>query len=557
LSLSAGADGLTSTAGFDLGNSVATDITANVLSANTVNIGTGAIGIGDDNFLVIETLVPGGFRPSNDDTYLLGNTSYRWSEVHANVYYGDGSQLTGINATTNIIANGNTSVVIPSLDGPAEVIVDGNTWSFDDQGVLTFPNSANTDGLNFNGTANDVVSLNAFDTDGNTVSIQAQGNTAAAVIETYFEGANNRFTWSFDNSGTLNFPASQTSIFGGYDNDFTINTSNTGNAVYTFTFSQFGDLSVPVNLDVSGNVYTDNIVGTGFGNVAITANTQSWLFDNNGTLTLPGNSQILPAGNTGVRLSAGASDATGLFLNNTGDAEIYAASNVSVYTDAGNIGWTFDNTGNLTVPGNIIGNGSALTSITGANVTGTVAQATLSNTVAVSSVLLNQEYVPALLVANTGNLGIKAADGLANITYNPAQNRLTVENINANTVSLGNASTITTADYAIGYRDIPQIALSTNVTAALTDAGKHFYSTTAGNLSILIPTNANVAFPTGTAFTVVVNAAGNVLISADTGVNLYLAGNSTAGNRVVSTYGMATVMKVSSDTWFINGTGVS
>jgi hypothetical protein len=281
------------------------------------------------------------------------------------------------------------------------------------------------------------------------------------------------------------------------------------------------------------------------------------LFDNNGTLTLPGNSQILPAGNTGVRLSAGASDATGLFLNNTGDAEIYAASNVSVYTDAGNIGWTFDNTGNLTVPGNIIGNGSALTSITGANVTGTVAQATLSNTVAVSSVLLNQEYVPALLVANTGNLGIKAADGLANITYNPAQNRLTVENINANTVSLGNASTITTADYAIGYRDIPQIALSTNVTAALTDAGKHFYSTTAGNLSILIPTNANVAFPTGTAFTVVVNAAGNVLISADTGVNLYLAGNSTAGNRVVSTYGMATVMKVSSDTWFINGTGVS
>jgi hypothetical protein len=139
LSLSAGADGLTSTAGFDLGNSVATEITANVLSANAVNIGTGGIGIGDDNFLVIETLVPGGLRPSNDDMYLLGNVDYRWSEVHANVYYGDGSQLTGVNLTANIIANGNTSVVIPSLDGPAEVIVDGNTWSFGTDGSTVFP----------------------------------------------------------------------------------------------------------------------------------------------------------------------------------------------------------------------------------------------------------------------------------------------------------------------------------------------------------------------------------------------------------------------------------
>ena len=41
------------------------------------------------------------------------------------------------------------------------------------------------------------------------------------------------------------------------------------------------------------------------------------------------------------------------------------------------------------------------------------------------------------------------------------------------------------------------------------------------------------------------------------GVLLYLAGNSTAGSRVITSYGMATLIKVQVNTWFINGTGVS
>ena len=104
--------------------------------------------------------------------------------------------------------------------------------------------------------------------------------------------------------------------------------------------------------------------------------------------------------------------------------------------------------------------------------------------------------------------------------------------------------------------NIPQVAAS-NATLALTDAGKHFYSTSAGNFTLTIPTNVTVAFATGTAISIVVQSAGNVLINAVSGVTLYLAGNSTAGNRVASTYAMATLMKVASDTWMINGTGVA
>ena len=86
---------------------------------------------------------------------------------------------------------------------------------------------------------------------------------------------------------------------------------------------------------------------------------------------------------------------------------------------------------------------------------------------------------------------------------------------------------------------------------------RSYYSTTAGNLALTLPDNSTTAFPTGTAMTIVVQAAGNVLVNAGTGVSLYLGGNSTAGNRVVGPYGMATVMKVAANVWFINGTGVT
>jgi hypothetical protein len=38
---------------------------------------------------------------------------------------------------------------------------------------------------------------------------------------------------------------------------------------------------------------------------------------------------------------------------------------------------------------------------------------------------------------------------------------------------------------------------------------------------------------------------------------LFLAGNTTSAVRNVTTYGMATLVHVSANTWFINGTGVA
>ena len=131
-----------------------------------------------------------------------------------------------------------------------------------------------------------------------------------------------------------------------------------------------------------------------------------------------------------------------------------------------------------------------------------------------------------------------------------------------NGVTSGNVSvtgnvTGNTAGFAIGYRDIPQVSFAANATIATADAGKHFYSTSASNLILTIANNASQAFQTGSALTIINEGTGNITVAQGSGVTLYLAGNATSGNRTISTFGMATCIKVATNTWFINGTGVA
>jgi hypothetical protein len=106
---------------------------------------------------------------------------------------------------------------------------------------------------------------------------------------------------------------------------------------------------------------------------------------------------------------------------------------------------------------------------------------------------------------------------------------------------------------------IPQNAQSTNYTLQLTDAGKHIYYTQASNTILHIPTTSNVAFSNGSTIMIVsrTSSGANVTVSPNTGVTMYLAGNTTSASRNVTTYGMATLIQVAANTWFINGTGVS
>jgi hypothetical protein len=160
-------------------------------------------------------------------------------------------------------------------------------------------------------------------------------------------------------------------------------------------------------------------------------------------------------------------------------------------------------------------------------------------------------YTESMGFQNYGNVNVAAL-----ITTNGLTNYSNVNVIAylAGNITVGNIAGSVNG-FAIGYRDVPQITAA-NVTLIASDAGKHYYGANTNPTTITIPTNANVAFGNGTAISIVNQGTGNITVANAAGVLLYLAGNSTAGSRTLTSYGMATLIKVQVNTWFINGTGV-
>lgn len=365
------------------------------------------------------------------------------------------------------------------------------------------------------------------------------------------------YAWAFDYTGNLTLPS----------NTFTVNYAN-GTAVSLG--GNYGNAEVADFLDSLGSnaiVTTGNISGGNLNATTGVANVAN-LYMNTGYVNTAASAalNLVPGGSGGTRVwsklvpnanvafSLGSSTeywangyignviaTTGNFTGNvtaanfTGNISItgnVTGTSANVTLVAGSYSAVFDNTGVATFPGDL--KGDILISTNSSGSEGGEIQLSLptaGNTTLSGTNVIIDSYSDRIRFFEGGGNGRGMYIDLANSPDGQ---------VNA----------------AIGYRDVPQITLGANVTANLTNAGKHFYSTTAGNLAVLIPTNANVAFPTGATLTLVVNAAGNVLVNADTGVSLYMAGSSTTGNRTVGAYGLASVMKVATDTWVISGTGV-
>lgn len=118
--------------------------------------------------------------------------------------------------------------------------------------------------------------------------------------------------------------------------------------------------------------------------------------------------------------------------------------------------------------------------------------------------------------------------------------------------------------YAVGFREIPQVAKTATYTVALSDSGKHvYYTTISTSTAVVIPVNATVAFPIGTVLTFINNgAAGGVLTFAPQGSDTFiLAGTGVSGSRSLSRYGITTATKIAlsgaNSTWYFSGTGIS
>jgi hypothetical protein len=119
-------------------------------------------------------------------------------------------------------------------------------------------------------------------------------------------------------------------------------------------------------------------------------------------------------------------------------------------------------------------------------------------------------------------------------------------------------SPISFPDGADGSR-LPQRIISTAHTLELIDAGYQLYRPTSDSTARIwtIPANAAVAFPIGSILTMVNDGtAGNITINIDSDTLLWGNDGST-GQRVLTPYGAATLLKVTATRWWVYGFGLS
>jgi len=315
--------------------------------------------------------------------------------ITAQYYVGNGSLLTGIQATevgvlTNLTVTGNIDVGNVNVQGKASV--DGNiiTTKTVFSGNIVNSGSAQITGNVLAGNIN----VNG--------QISSAGNITAAVGN-YFIG-NGRFLTGLSSSGV----------------DANTLTGNTlsSNVLY----SSLRQVGVLTNLSVSGGVTADNLTTAGnvsAQGISTTGNiTGDYIYGNGRQLsgiqatdvgTLP---SLSVTGNINI---GGYYIGDGGLLSNITVTTTYGNSNVAAFlpTYTGNLAG-----GNLSVSGNIVGNGLGIRSINAANVQGTVANAT---------------YAATAGVTNSANLA-------ARVTANAQPNITSVGNLTSVTVT-GNTQT--------------------------------------------------------------------------------------------------------------------
>jgi hypothetical protein len=411
-----------------------------------------------------------------------------------------------------------------NLPGTFQITVSASGWTFDNTGNLTAPGviTANTFVSNaFNVVTAGNLSITSQYGLGVTGTILENGGTLELIGNGTGAGTTGCVVVGWNSSyGTAGNVAQMYFNPADSTGNIVVTTGNTAGTSYAWTFNKTGTLTAPGNVSAVGNITGNYILGNGSqltGLPATYGNANVATF-----LAAYGSNTISTSGNVTAGNIIGN-------INITGNVQ-GTSSNVTLV--AGSYSWTFDNTGNT--QGNL--------SLTGGNIT--INNAPGGNEGAEIKWALP---APANTVLSTSLVQDVFQNGMRFFEAGGNNRGLYMD--------LGNVPNGSTT--AVGYRDIPQVSFTGNTTIATTDAGRHYYSTQSTSYTLTIANNASQGFQVGAAITVVNQGTGNITVAQGSGVTLYLAGNATLGNRTISTFGMATLIKVATDTWFINGTGVS
>jgi len=149
------------------------------------------------------------------------------------------------------------------------------------------------------------------------------------------------------------------------------------------------------------------------------------------------------------------------------------------------------------------------------------------------------------IVNSTGNVAIQSPVS--------GNNALTVNSVSGtHSTKIGDSGTTL---YNAGFLEVPPQAQTANYTCVLADSGKSI-DMNGTSLTVTIPANGSVAYPTGTCLTFTNLNSSNLSIAINTDT-LTKAGSTTTGTRTLAQNGVATARKVSSTSWIISGTGLS
>ena len=343
------------------------------------------------------TITTNNTRSWSNSLSLTGN-------IAGDYILGNGSQLTGINASSNKIFNGNSYANIATADGNLVVGINGPEWTFDTTGTLTTPGAiyGPADSF-FNIAVTDsgpgaVLQLGDWDIAGFPKSLVQVSDNVTIVTGVTTGGG----SWTFDTNGTLTAPGN-ISTTGNITADYyfgngfyltgiipptnILNQTVEGNNVAnTFTLLQSASANtvlVTINgitqtpdtdYAVTGNTITFStapyngdvvqirflaVAGPGGGG---NANTGNVTFDNINIIGT-GNLHLQPDPNNSgayldIYLTTGpdihiAKTDSNVILGSDTSANVTVGTNGNVYVQA-NTGtaytWAFDSTGNLTLP---------------------------------------------------------------------------------------------------------------------------------------------------------------------------------------------------------------
>jgi hypothetical protein len=541
-------------------------ITNNTVQVNNTN---GNLILSPNGTGVIQT--NSRLLPRLNNTYDFGSTTLKYRTG----YFGVGGLVIDGNVTVagnltagNISYTGN--VFVGDLQG--SVYADDSTIMVDAVDNELFASratiSGNVSGTYFIGNGSQLTGIAS--SYGNSNVAAYLPTYAGTLSGNYLDINSSGNIWIMSN-GALNFPTGASWYSDISTNDEFIS-SNVDGYLNFQTFDSISNLATELHMEhglVHINVYNGSL--------------KQWEFNEDGTTHLPGD--LLPQANLGGNLGNQQYQWNDLWVSNNtiylnsvpitlSDGNVLAVNGNAVLTNNSNT--TVSTTGNVTAS-YFFGSGSQLTGLPAPTVTQDIASNGAMSIMLYDGVIKYNNYAtvePSSGNITAGNISTGqglvqsldiTADGIINagaLNVNSSAVPGATGNITGGNVLTGNISatgniTGNTAGFAIGYRDIPQVSFTGNATITTTDTGKHYYSTLSTGNVLTIANNASQGFQVGAAITVVNQGTGTITIAQGSGVTLYLASNATSGNRSVATFGMATIMKVATDTWFINGTGVS